>query len=100
MRKILAAILTATIIGILLLGVDELPEFGNPENPTNNYVSERYIDKGIEETGAKNIVAGVILDYRAFDTFVEATVLFTSIIIIISILKPDSRKPKEDGEES
>lgn len=100
MRKILAVVLTLTIIGILLLGVNELPEFGNPDNPTNNYVSERYIEKGIEETGAKNIVAGVILDYRAFDTFVEATVLFTSIIIVVSILKPDSGRSKKDGEES
>lgn len=98
MRKIFGLILTITIIGILLVGVDELPEFGNPENPTNNYVSERYIERGIEETGAKNIVAGVILDYRAFDTFVEATVLFTSIIVIVSILKPDSKGKKEDGD--
>lgn len=99
MRKILALILTLTVIGILLLGVDELPEFGNPDNPTNNYVSERYIDKSIEETGAKNIVAGVILEYRAFDTFVEATVLFTSIIVVVSILRPEQKKSKKDGEK-
>lgn len=94
MKKLIGVILTMCIVLILLIGVNELPEFGNPNNPNHNYVSDRYIEKSIEETGAKNIVAGVILDYRAFDTFVEATVLFTSIIIMISILKG---KDKENG---
>lgn len=100
MRKILGIILTLTIIGILLVGVDELPEFGKADNPTNNYVSERYIEKGIEETGATNIVAGVILDYRAFDTFVEATVLFTSIVIILILLKEDRLKEGSDKSDT
>lgn len=88
-RKILGVMLTIIIIAILLLGVKDLPNFGSDNSPVNNYVSERYIDKGREDTGATNIVAGVILDYRAFDTFVEASVLFTSIIIIVCIMKKD-----------
>ncbi len=89
MRKILAISLTLILIAILLLGVNELPEFGNEENPANNYVSKRYIEKGVEETGATNIVTGIILDYRAFDTFGEATVLFTGVIAVIIALKND-----------
>lgn len=55
-----------------------LPPFGEADNPYNNEVSQRYIEKGIEETGAINFVAGMILDYRAFDTLGESFVLFTA----------------------
>ena len=57
-----------SIILMLLVTVSFLPKYGNPSNPSNNEVTERYIEKGLEETGATNIVAGMILDYRAFDT--------------------------------
>ena len=87
MKKILSVVIAVIIISILLIGVIELPEFGSAEAPANNYVTERYIEKGVQETGALNIVTGIILDYRAFDTFVEATVLFTAAIIVTFILK-------------
>lgn len=89
MRKIFAIVLTTLIVGILLIGVRELPEFGRGNNPANNYVSKRYIEKGVEETGALNIVTGIILDYRAFDTFAEATVLFTGAIAVLTVFKKE-----------
>ncbi|MTI46920.1 hydrogen gas-evolving membrane-bound hydrogenase subunit E [Sporosalibacterium faouarense] len=87
MRKILAITLTVLIIFILLLGVNELPQFGKSDNPANNYITKRYIEKGPQETGALNIVSAIILEYRAFDTFVEAIVLFTAIISVIIVLR-------------
>ena len=92
MRKIAAIILTVSLILILLLGVKESPNFGKPNNPANNQVSKYYIENTTKDTGATNIVTGIILDYRAFDTFVEATVLFTAGIIVILILKNDESK--------
>lgn len=89
MRKMIAIFLTTLIVGILLIGVQELPQFGKSNNPANNYVVERYITKGVEETGALNIVTGIILDYRAFDTFAEATVLFTGAIAVLTVLKKE-----------
>ncbi|QXM06906.1 hydrogen gas-evolving membrane-bound hydrogenase subunit E [Crassaminicella indica] len=89
MKKITAVFLTMVIIGILLIGVQELPEFGKPHNPANNYVMEKYIRDGVEDTGALNIVTAIILDYRAFDTFAEATVLFTGAIVVLMVLKKE-----------
>ncbi|MFZ5968683.1 MAG: hydrogen gas-evolving membrane-bound hydrogenase subunit E [Bacillota bacterium] len=90
MMKVLFSILvTGMIISILLFGVAELPEFGDPDNPAHNDVSRRYIEKGVEEAGGTNIVTDIILDYRAFDTFGEATVLFTGVIAILTVLKND-----------
>ena len=66
-----------------------LPVYNDPNAPTNNEVSQRYLEKGMEETGAVNTVAGMILDYRAFDTFGESTVLFaaTAAVLFITLSK-------------
>ena len=72
--------MTMVLMLTLLLVVLSMPRFGDPEAPAINEVSQRYLEKGVEETGAVNAVAGMILDYRAFDTFGESTVclLYTS----------------------
>lgn len=74
---------------VLLLTVSQMPETGNINNPANNEVAARYIEKGIEETGATNIVAGMILDYRAFDTLGESHVLFVAAITVTILLRLD-----------
>ena len=84
---ILSVFITVVYIGILLYTVYELPEHGNPLNPANNEVSQRYIEHGVEETGALNIVSAMILDYRAFDTFGETVVLFTAVICVAILLR-------------
>ena len=40
----------------------------------------------MEETGAVNVVAGVILDYRAFDTLGESHVLYTAATAVFILL--------------
>jgi len=55
-------------------------------------IAHHYIERGFIETGARNRVAAVILDYRALDTLGEATVLFTSVIAVISVLRIEGRK--------
>jgi multicomponent Na+:H+ antiporter subunit B len=54
-------------------------------------VSDWYIEKGLEETGAVNIVAGMILDYRAFDTLGESHVLFAALLCVMILLKKDKK---------
>jgi len=83
----LSVLLTTAIIGVLLYALSFMPTFGDPKNPTNNEVYVRYVEKGMEETGATNIVAAIILDYRAFDTFGEAFVLFTALIAVIMLVR-------------
>lgn len=98
MKKILAVIITMSLIYILLLGVNDLPHFGNSDNPSNNEVTQYYIEKTAQETGANNIVTGIILDYRAFDTFVEASVLFTaSIAVMILLFKKEDNEVKKNA---
>ncbi|MFO7889451.1 MAG: hydrogen gas-evolving membrane-bound hydrogenase subunit E [bacterium] len=51
-----------------------------------------YIDQGLSLTGAGNLVAAVILDFRGYDTLGEATVLFTSVVGIMAVLRKSGRK--------
>lgn len=84
---------TLGIVSILLYTINFLPEQGGFNVPALNEVFNRYVSSGVEETGAINIVAAVILDYRAFDTFGEATMLFTATMGVVSLLR---KKKDED----
>lgn len=100
MKKLGTILITSGLILILLLGVRDLPRFGEANNPASNGVTAHYIEKATEETGAMNIVTGIILDYRAFDTFVEASVLFTSAIAVILVLKRENEENIDINLES
>ena len=83
-----------TLIALLLYTVTTLPSFGSPDHPINNEVSARYIEQGLQETGAVNIVTGMILDYRAFDTLGESSVLFTAAMVVLFLLRRDKNSYK------
>ncbi len=93
--KGMAIVLGMAIIVAMLLNVSNMPAFGNVENPYNNEVSERYLESGLEETGAVNAVTGMILDYRAFDTFGESCVLFIAAACVLVLLRDDKSDTTE-----
>jgi len=80
--------------GVYVLGT--LPEFGNAIfDSVPSSASQTYLAHGLEETGAANIVAAVILDYRAYDTLGEATVLFTAIIGATVLMRKNAKNQLE-----
>lgn len=102
-KEFFGTVISVVIIFVIFLaGVkvfETLPDFGTTiftEVPDT--ASQTYIKKGLEDTGAANIVASVILDYRAYDTLGEATVLFTSIIGATVILRKKAKKLLEDPD--
>lgn len=101
--RLMSVVICLSIIYVLLISVSQLPKFGDSNNPLNNEVSERYIEKGMEETGAVNIVAGMILDYRAFDTLGESHVLFIaacSVLILLKLNQGSDGKPTKEQLEA
>ena len=92
----LSVLTCIVIVSLLLATVAELPPFGHEHNPANNEVIRRYVEHGGHETGAQNIVAGLILDYRAFDTFGESAVLFTAAVSVLMILGASRRNKITD----
>lgn len=86
-KKLAATAITLLFIGFLTLGVLDLPAFGQAaDGPVYNEVTRRYLEGAQAETGAVNAVAAMILDYRAFDTFLEAGVLFTALLLLLVLL--------------
>lgn len=95
--RILAVIFGLLLSALLIVAVSWLPPVGNAVKPDNNEVPARYIEKGLQETGAVNIVTGMILDYRAFDTLGEVHVLFAATVTVLVLLHKDKGK-KEDND--
>ena len=88
----LVAVLCVVLFTVLLLAAANLPAYGDAEAPTNNEVSERYVNQGVEETGALNAVAGMMLDYRAFNTLGESFVLFAALCVVTVLMTRGRRK--------
>jgi multisubunit Na+/H+ antiporter MnhB subunit len=94
-RWVFNTVSTLTFIAVFLffayLALREIPSFGNPIMA----VVKKYLEEGISKTGAVNLVSAIILDFRAYDTLGEATVLFTSVIGIMAVLRQPGRKKLE-----
>lgn len=82
-----AVLLDVILVSFLLLTVAFLPPFGAADSPAHNEVMTRYVGQGMAETGAVNTVAGVILDYRAFDTLGESHVLYVGAMAVFLLLQ-------------
>ena len=95
-RNIFVFIIILLTVSVILLAVAELPPYGIADNPIHNQVSQRYINEALADTGVLNMVTGIVLDYRAYDTMFETIVLFTATLAVVITLK--SFKNKE-GEE-
>ncbi len=83
--RIVAVACCLTLMGAFLYMTAHITGYGE-ENLRAAEVADRYITQGEEETGAENIVAGMILDYRAFDTLGESHVLFTALVCVMVLL--------------
>ena len=94
--RLTAILICLFVTALLLYTVMSLPPFGAPDNPTSNEVVAKYIENGLQDTGATNIVAGMILDYRAFDTFGESCVLFIAVCSVIILLRNEGPRDAYD----
>ena len=95
MRKIITLLLLIAAIIVPFLTFDVLPVIGDPQSPPNTHVSDYYIEHAIDECNSPNMVTAVIVDYRAFDTMFETTVMFLAGLSVIIVLanRPKHRIP-------
>jgi len=55
-------------------------------------VAQTFLTQGLKQTGATNLVSAIVLDYRAYDTLGEATILFTAVIGVLAVMRKVGRK--------
>lgn len=61
------------------------PQLNTPNRTTYDY----YAENTYEEVGSKNLVTGIYLDYRLFDSLLEAGILFVVSAGILFMSKKD-----------
>lgn len=97
--NVAAVVSCVALIVMLLVTVAYLPPVGEASNPAHNEVVDKYIEDGLQDTGAVNIVTGMILDYRAFDTFGEANVLFIATCVVMLMMRDATKKEGEEDDD-
>ncbi len=91
-RKIVYSIFLATIVLALVMFFAAYP-FGKNKMTVGEY----YLNNGVAQTGASNIVTSVVVDYRGFDTLGEVSVLFgaaAGVAILFFVLAENRRERK------
>jgi len=79
----------------LVVGVVNLPPHDAPDAPIHTGVGVRYLARGVEETGNKNLVTAVLLNYRGFDTFFEVIVIFTALAAVLALPRGSAARPAD-----
>ena len=99
---------TLLVLGVFLAiafsATTALVPFGEPlldeavKSDKVDTVSETYLTEAMKRTGATNVVTAILLDFRAYDTLGEATVIFVSVIGALVVLRPIGRLRRERHE--
>lgn len=95
MRKIISLVLLAIMLSGIMYCLEEIP-FGK----SGSKIRQHYIENGIKDTGATNIVTSVVINYRGFDTLGEVTVLFLAAIGLSAVLYREERRKRTEGRKS
>jgi len=92
-RVLAGAGFSLVVIGLLIAAFETLPAFGERAFAPALW----YLEHGPELTGATNIVTAILLDFRAYDTLGEATVILTAVVGALAVLRRPARR-KEGGD--
>lgn len=84
--RVMAVLICLGLSAVLIYTAMDLPKFGGSDAMVDNEVSEFYVEEGLAHTGAVNIISGIILDFRGFDTLGESHVLFIAACTVLMLL--------------
>ena len=100
----MAVLVCVGLSALLIYTALDLPQFGGADALVDSEVSRFYVEEGLEHTGAVNIISGIILDFRGFDTLGESHVLFIAACTVLLLLHlpqgddPDSLRMRMAAE--
>ena len=86
MRKSLTTAVVFGLLVLLALMVAEMPPYGDANAPAHQGIMQKYLSDSARDTGAMNTIAAIIIDYRAYDTLGEVTVLFVAVVAVTAAL--------------
>lgn len=91
-RIVCSVALCLMLIVMLLSTVMDMPYFGQADTLIDSELSEFYVEHTLSHTGATNIITGIILNFRGFDTLGESHVLFIAVCSVIILLKMTAKE--------
>ncbi len=92
--RFLPLVIVLLVGGVLILTMMGMPIFGNQDTPISSYLAPYYFDDTSETLWIKNVVASILLRYRAFDSLGLIFVIFTagiSVSLLISQTQESKR---------
>lgn len=84
----LSIIFAAILLLFFVQATADLNLFGNH----TLRMADAYVNGAAEKTGSINLVTGIVFDFRGYDTLGEATVLFTAVLGVLTILRITGKK--------
>lgn len=92
--------IVVTITGaVLVYGTLDMPHFGDPNAPVQQYPSPSFVEKSMDDMhGLPNVVTSVLASYRGYDTMGETAVIFTAGTAVILILRKEEETDVTDSE--
>jgi multisubunit Na+/H+ antiporter MnhB subunit len=91
MRKSIAILAFLVIFGFLIIGAFEMRPFGEP-----NYddMDQYFLEDSQVTDQTNNVVTAILFDYRGLDTLGEATILFSAVSGVLTVLR-EIKKSKD-----
>lgn len=100
MKNILAILSTSAVALLLLYVVALLPPMGDATNPTNLNIVPRYLEHGEQEAGTKNIITGILFNYRGYDTMGEVAIIYAASAGVLAVLGMNKKNIRTFMERS
>lgn len=104
MRKAVAILAFLIIFAFLIVSAVEMRPFGEPEPMEEEVDGEEismddyFLGDSQPHNQVNNVVTAVLFDYRGLDTLGEATILFSAVVGVLTVLR--KIKKKRGGEEA
>ncbi|MFA5976338.1 MAG: hydrogen gas-evolving membrane-bound hydrogenase subunit E [Elusimicrobiota bacterium] len=80
-------VFTVIFLTVAWKALAELPKFGYPVPR----VSLTYLQEGLAQTGATNLVAAVSMNYRVYDRLGEMTALLAALVGVLTLLRRNGK---------
>lgn len=73
----------AVFLAAAYIALNNLPPLGNAMMKVSNF----YVDNSLIKARSENVVAAIIVNFRAYDTLGEVAILFTAIVGVLAIAR-------------
>lgn len=94
-KKVIIAVIVLIIFTAPIIAFyGTLPIIGDPNSAAATHVSNYYIENTEAISNSPNMVTSVIVDFRAFDTLFETTVMFLAGVSVLLITSSSTTKTR------